>query len=370
LLRNYPKKSSVRKVMENHLSGKDSKEFLKRRGILVHSLKKSDVATIGGDYYFNQSDYSELKRKMDVDDNFKKLGTVAFPKEHLGNFESTILSLNNEIINTEDNTRVIISKSSNGGTKISLTYDEYKPSMIDLLDKTRREVEININSHSKSKTCSLDFSVQSPNDYKKVKELLELIGSVDEDLDYDFEEISLGKLTKVQRIQLFEEFFKRIKAPWELAEIKKLKVKRDSQEKKVSEDQLEGINSAVLDGENLRENRFVKSTVEQGFYFSMASMRLDQKSTVNFIDLVIDFKTRPEMCEVKITNSGIYVTKESLKLKEVKSVLDSVQQDILLLEFKNLLYEIYLELTKIDLPNIELLVSKEVAAAEEDTNQF
>jgi hypothetical protein len=45
---------------------------------------------------------------------------------------------------------------------------------------------------------------------------------------------------------------------------------------KVSEDQLEGINSAVLDGENLRKNRFVKSTVEQGFYFSMASMRLDQ----------------------------------------------------------------------------------------------
>ncbi len=58
----------------------------------------------------------------------------------------------------------------------------------------------------------------------------------------------------------------------------------------------------------------------------MASMRLDHTSSSNFIDLVIDFKVRPEMCEVRIIHSGVYVLKEDGSgFTELKSVMDSAE---------------------------------------------
>lgn len=289
MIRNYPKKSSIRRVIEDHLSAKDSKDFLKKRGILVHCINKSDLAKIGGDYYLNNNDYSELKSRMDSEQNYKKSGRLSFAKENLEQFEETLISLNNQFINRDDNTKLIITKKSNGNTKILLTYDEYKPSLIDLLDKSTRQVEITLNTHSD--TCSLDFDLQAPNDYKKVKELITYLTSTTGEIQFDFEEISLNKLTKLQRIELFDKFFKSIKKPWSLVEIKKLKVKREtSEEENVLGDTLQGINSAVLDGDNLRENQFVKSTLSTGFYFSMASMRLNHSSKPQFIDLVMILK--------------------------------------------------------------------------------
>ncbi|WP_368936238.1 hypothetical protein [Bacillus sp. SH8-8] len=126
---------------------------------------------------------------------------------------------------------------------------------------------------------------------------------------------------------------------------------------------MEGINSAVLDGFNLKENSFVKSTLDKGFYFSMASMRLNETTSRNFID----FKTKPEMCEVKITHSGIYMPKENGDgLIEMKKVMTSTEQEKLLLEYKNTLYEIFLELSNVPMVNVEMVASNEVASSIED----
>ncbi|WP_368936253.1 hypothetical protein [Bacillus sp. SH8-8] len=365
MIRNYPKKYSVRKVIEQHLSTKDTKDFLKVRGILAFGKTKKDLAKIGGDYFLNQKDYIELKAKMDAEHNYRKSGRISFQKEHLKSFQASLELFGNSYINREDNTKLKVSKNPDGSTNILLTYDEYKPSMIDLLDTTTRQVEIKLNTHGEN--CSLDFNMQASSDYKKVKELITYIATNDEDIQFEFQEISLTKLNKTNRIELFERFFKSIKEPWELIEIKKLKVKRDATEKKINADQLEGINSAILDGDNLKENSFVKSTLDQGFYFSMASMRLDHTSSSKFIDLVIDFKARPEMCEVKIAHSGLYVqTENGNGVSELKSVMESSDQDKLLLEYKNVLYEIFIELSCVPMVNVDFVVAKEVAASTED----
>ncbi|PFL36705.1 hypothetical protein [Bacillus cereus] len=365
MVRNYPKKYSVRRVIEEHLSAKDTKEFLQTRGILAICNTKKDLAKVGGDYYLNQKDYEDLKGRMDVEQNYKKSGRISFQKEHLKSLQESFEALGNRCINKDDNTKLTVSKNADGSAKILLTYDEYKPSMIDLLDVTKRQVEIKLNTHGDN--CSLDFDMQAAGDYKKVKELTMYITDNDEDITFEFQEISLNELKKSNRIELFERFFKAIDEPWELVEIKKIKVKRDSTEKKIDADQLAGINSAVLDGDNLKENKFVKSTLDKGFYFSMASMRLDHINSNKFIDLVIDFKTRPEMCEVKISHSGVYVAKDDGDgFTELKSVMEGTEQEKLLLEYKNTLYEIFLELSNAPMVNVEFTASNEVAASTED----
>jgi hypothetical protein len=364
MVRKYPRKGSVRRVIEEHLTAKDSMNFFKERGIIICARKKKDLAKIGGDYYLSQEDYSDFKNLMDAEQNYKKSGRITFSNNLKQNLEEALIGLNNKVIDQEDKTKITVMKDSEENMKVLISYDEYKPSLIDLLDRTSRQIEVTINSHNDN--CSLDFNMQSSHDYKKVREVLNYISKNEEEVEFNFQEISLSNFPIVQRIELFEVFFRNIQEPWELVEINKLKVKRDSKETKVSEDQLDGINSALLDGYNLRANKFVKETLEKGFYFSMASMRLDKKNTKEFIDLVIDFKARPEMCEVKISNSGVYVPPENGEdLKEVKSVMHSSDQDKLLMEYKNILSEIYTTLQ-----NTPITPDVEVASAAEDSPEY
>lgn len=129
-------------------------------------------------------------------------------------------------------------------------------------------------------------------------------------------------------------------------EITKLKVKRDKndeEETDISKDQLAGINSALLDGKNLIENNFVKSTLKNGFYFSMATMKFENQSTPEFIELVIDFKSRPERCETNIVSSGFY-EEDGLGIRTIKNLFDTETQNNITFNFKNTLYQIYVEL--------------------------
>ncbi|WHP41461.1 hypothetical protein [Lysinibacillus capsici] len=357
-LKKYPSKHSIKKVASEHINNDELKSFLKQRGIFSYCVKKGDLADILSSFYFNGNDYLELKKKMDIEQNYKKTGRISFPTEKKQDLIESLIELNNTTINESDNTRIAVTRDGSNNLRVTLSYDEYKPSLIDLLDVNRRNISIVLNQSEDN--CSLDYDINSPNDYKKIKELLANIKvGLEEDAEIEFNEITLENLTNTQRIELFERFFHTIQTPWRLYELNKLKVKRNNDEQSVSTNNLQGINSAVLDGTNLKENQFVQSTLEQGFYFSMASMRLNKNDETNFIDLVIEFKSRPIMCEVRINNSGRYVL-DNGEVKEVKIVLEEILQDSLLMGFKDELHKVYNEIL------CEAVTVLEVAAETED----
>ena len=350
-LKKYPSKHSVKKVASEHINNEELKSFLKQRGIFSYCTRKEDLANILSSFYFNGNDYLELKKKMDIEQNYKKTGRISFSIQKKQDLIESLIELNNTTINDSDNTRIAVTRDSSDNLKVTLSYDEYKPSLIDLLDINRRNVTIILNEGGDN--CSLDYDINSPSDYKKIKELLANIKVNQEDTEIEFNEITLESLTNNQRVELFERFFRTIQNPWRLYELNKLKVKRNNSEQSVSTDNLQGINSAVLDGTNLKENQFVQSTLEQGFYFSMASMRLNHNDETNFIDLVIEFKSRPIMCEVRINNSGRYVL-DNTEIKEVKIVLEEELQDTLLMGFKDELHRVYNEILCEDMIDIEV----------------
>ncbi|MMZ57025.1 hypothetical protein [Paenibacillus ottowii] len=110
----------------------------------------------------------------------------------------------------------------------TINYTEYKPSMIDLLDRTDRRVEVTVNQQKD--TCSLDFDTLASNDYSKVTQVINYIHQKNNDIKFDFSEISLRMLSCEKRIQLFNESFQHDHSPWKFEEIIKLKVKRDDDE--------------------------------------------------------------------------------------------------------------------------------------------
>lgn len=347
-LQKYPSRFHVRKVIEQFMNNKNAITFLQQKGIIVQARKSKDLAKISADHYFSRANFVELKSKIEAEHNYKKTGRISLPLEQLPNLKEALSEVNGEHLKDDENTKITVFNQDNGTLKFLIDYTEYKPGLIDLLDSTNRQIEVTINEQDDF--CSLDFDTLVSKDYSKVKEVVKYITKSNEELELDFSEISLNMLNCEKRIQLFNDFFKFDHSPWEFVEIKKLKVKRDenetkSQENSITDSQLSGINSAIIDGKNLIENPFVKQTLENSFYFSMAEMRFENKENSQFIDMAIDFKSRPEKYETKITNSGNMVY-EDFKLVEEISILDQTSQKEVLFQFNNSLYHIYRELIK------------------------
>ncbi|WP_149093798.1 hypothetical protein [Paenibacillus terrae] len=142
-LKKYPNRLHVRKVIEQFMNSKDSRSFFQEQGILVQAVKRKDVAKLGADHYFSRKRFLELKEKIDTEHNYKKTGRIELPKEQVDDLKSALLEINGvRLDNDEENTMVTVSEAKNGDWKFTINYTEYKPSMIDLLDRTDRRVEV------------------------------------------------------------------------------------------------------------------------------------------------------------------------------------------------------------------------------------
>ncbi|MBS5915023.1 hypothetical protein P4H94_19015 [Paenibacillus macerans] len=275
-LKKYPTRFHVRKVIEQFMSSRDSLAFFKEQGILIQANRRKDVAKIAADHYFSRSSFLKLKEMIETEHNYKKTARFELPKEQIVDLKDALLEINGISFKDEENTTVSVVESSQDDWKFIIDYTEYKPGLIDLLDQTARRVEVKVNYHQD--TCSLDFDTNVSSDHKKFKQVIDYLVNANKDVRLDFSEISLKTLSCEKRIQLFNEFFQYDHHPWEFVEIKKLKVKRDDDgdksrdssepnERIIEDDQLQGINSALIDGKNLIENKFVKGTLDNGFVF-------------------------------------------------------------------------------------------------------
>jgi hypothetical protein len=338
LLKKYPYKSHVRIVHEKFLSNRDIVNIYKEQGILFCVQSKSTIAKLATDFYLSREKFLKIKGKIDGDSNLKKASRINIPKEQSENLKEALLSVAGKTIDDED-TKIYVHGNKDGSWKFNISYTEYKPGMIDLLNTTPRSIDVKINEQGD--LLSLDFDTMGKNDYKKVQQVIKYVIDTNPELEINFLEISLNKLPLPKRIQLFNDFLQSDYSPWEIREITKLKVKRsEDSEDSLSEDQLKGINSAVLSGKNLISNPFVKNTISNGFYFSMATMRFEHPENQEFIEMSIDFKSRPEKYEVRVETCGIFYWEDS-QIHYESSPLDENIQDELLFNFKNTVFQIY-----------------------------
>lgn len=378
-LKKYPYKNNIKKVVDKYISLKETQEFLKPKGILISARKREDIANLTKDYYLSQADFQELKKLLDSPNNFKKMGRYMLPASEAEDFRESLESLNGNVFNHSDNTKVDIEIIDENKMNVYIQYEEQRPGLIELLETTQKSIVINVDSSEK--VCKVNYSLNSASDYKKVKDLLNYIQL---DSSYNFSELLLSELETKSKINLFSNFFQFDFEEWEITKITQIKIKKDSNyrpeqvaatvneqvalslaehvatsvaeqvaEFEPSEVQtdneileeiiLEGINSALLSGENLIENSFINKVLTQGFYFSMSCIRFDNKINANFIDFVIDFKSRPERLETRIIESGEYSQDENEDIIETKRVFSEHIQTQIINEFNDILFKIFMD---------------------------
>ena len=166
---------------------------------------------------------------------------------------------------------------------------------------------------------------------------------------FGIKRITLSSLQKANKVDFFDIFGSYNHQDWKLIDIINVTVNKnenvidDELDDNTSEEldaneatvRLTGISTAILKGDGLRNNDFVKECMEQGFIFSSMCYKFSHRSLSITIDIDVNFK----QTDLKINLLRSYMLEEDGK--DHPTQLPSSDQGQYIDYFQNVAYKVY-----------------------------
>ena len=177
----------------------------------------------------------------------------------------------------------------------------------------------------------------------------EMIQEDSEQAVFGLKRITLASLLKAHKVDFFDDFGAYTHKEWKLTDIINVTVNKD--EKSIDDEndettsgeidaseptgRLSGISSAILKGDGLRNNDFVKECMSQGFIFSSMSYKLSHKTLPITIVIDVNFK----QTDLKINIVKTYQLEDDGI--ERLAPLPASDQSLYIDYFQNVAYAVY-----------------------------
>ena len=177
----------------------------------------------------------------------------------------------------------------------------------------------------------------------------EMIQEDSEQAVFGLKRITLASLLKAHKVDFFDDFGVYTHKEWKLTDIINVTVNKD--EKSIDDEndvttsgeidasepsgRLSGISSAILKGDGLRNNDFVKECMSQGFIFSSMSYKFSHKTLPITIVIDVNFK----QTDLKINIVKTYQLEDDGI--ERLAPLPSSDQSLYIDYFQNVAYAVY-----------------------------
>jgi hypothetical protein len=218
----------------------------------------------------------------------------------------------------------IVEETNSDGSKQfkgSMEYVDRKPGRIEFLQEEVRQFDYTIKSIDDN-SYQILVECQKSNDANVFEKLVKKKTGKDVRSETLDPEILSAKNT----ITFFDELaMKGMPGDWRLVEVRQLifrKSKSESEEE-VNTEELSGITQAILDGNNLRENKFVKQSEESGYRFTAMTYEFEHKTHPQIIQIRAEFKSRPKVFEVGIHD---FKLREGLEEKTTKADMNDREE--------------------------------------------
>lgn len=315
----YPSKYELEEVLSRIVDNNFLRNFSKERGMFFFNIPQKELSKELTHLYYDDKDLEEIRRKAyNKVNNHTLSGFVIESKDE-----------NFSMVDLYDNIRKgakfpkgfilnSLSKQKDKDVYVgSIEYNRIRPGRIEFLqdetsffsfyiikNEANWQIEVDCSKSTDSKEF---FDIVKRNLRNDIEDTLVL----DEDL-----------LTTENSIVFFDELaLKGLPNEWVLMDIKSITIRRgkddiddvddvddnednredNSEDGEVSDEHLTGIRQAILEGKNLRSNRFVQESQRSGYRFTSMIYEFKNKKTPNYIKLKAEFKGRPKVFEVAIT---------------------------------------------------------------------
>jgi len=360
----FPTSYDVQQAMTFHTTSFDElRQFMQSLGIICTGNGKSAIAEFASNVLFEHQNYIRLRdisqgaEKSTSVSGFSISGTMPIAADDLINDMSNIgRRLNQEETEYIRRGATIVQKLSTpiwDGRSIRLEYEYHRliTGRVELIQRVETKVELVLEPVS-PKTWRVRCYPQANQDVDALEKLFSRTSSN----SYETFKISLELFTHEQRIRFFDTIldYYRAHSEWQIQEVTGITVRQpgkgheisllgneiedesEEAETEASPDDLLSITQAVLEGSNLRTNRFVKDCERQGFYFPSMTLSLNNRNTSEAIQVTIRFKLKPLMFEVILNDM-----KENTEMGEIDAAFSLERQKEILKEFWDIAHQVW-----------------------------
>ncbi len=324
----YPTRYEVEQTLTDFCTRVFVDKFAQSRGIFITKAIQDELSEHLSGFFFEHFDIEEIRDAAYKRNSSKTLSGFVVTSQEEG-FDPVqaldALRGSNELDKGVILGAIVEEENADGSKQFkgAMEYVDKKPGRIEFLQEEVRRFDYTIKAIDENSYQVL-VECQKSNDSKVFENLVKKKTGKDvrsETLDADI-------LNAKSTISFFDELAnKGLPAEWRFVEVKHLifrKGKSENEElEEVDAEELSGITQAILDGNNLRENKFVRQSEESGYRFTAMTYEYENRNHPLIIQIRAEFKSRPKVFEVGIHD---FKQREGLQEKTTKAELSDREE--------------------------------------------
>ena len=355
-VQSFVKGDDLKKLIDDKLINAQSVKYvLRQKGILPVCTNSEALSDLIHHHFFGSATMTQMQEVMNFEQNNLKSTVVIISPKSEQSKEDFLTSIADEFVNKgrSSNTKYTLKNIARNQTSVTLQYIYKKP------QKGRIKI-------AETRTVTLDVTISPLEDdlqkykvsirHEGMSESKQFVTLLDEMIQEDSEQavfglkrITLASLLKAHKVDFFDDFGVYTHKEWKLTDIINVTVNKD--EKSIDDEndvttsgeidasepsgRLSGISSAILKGDGLRNNDFVKECMSQGFIFSSMSYKFSHKTLPITIVIDVNFK----QTDLKINIVKTYQLEDDGI--ERLAPLPSSDQSLYIDYFQNVAYAVY-----------------------------
>lgn len=331
----YPSTYEIEEVLGSITNRGFLNEFAQRRGVFVTNSSQKQLANDLSNLFFEDADLEIIRKEAYHNRASHALsGFLVRSDDKKFNLKNIYEYIKEEGKFEIGQTLSELHKVSNGNSeqptyKGNIEYNKPKAGRMEFLQDETTSFEFYI-TKKEDGAWQVEVDASRSNDTKELKNIF----AKNLPKENTIELIEHALLNTEQTISFFDALAKKgMDNDWAFLDTMHLTLKRgnddqtekekslesDEEVKEVTETtELAGITQAILQGKGLRENIFVKQSVEGGYQFTAMTYEFQHKKDPIFIQVKAEFKGKPKVFEVSIViyeeNIGIPPRREVANL--------------------------------------------------------
>ena len=340
-----------RLIEESKIKSAAVRKFYQKRGILLNFAKPDLLARKVFTTFLGCDSVEKLRQAIISDVNYEKsvVFEIVCDKKKEDCSMTAIEYMTDELqrCKTEGVDGLLIDRPIlyDDGLKLNISYDKKIPGRNRLIQNERRSIAINIRT-VEDNVLLVDIRQKSSDDYKKILDLFNAIRNEEsDDYNVDISHLNIKMLPQQDRVKFFDKIGAVNDSRWRLKTISGITVKKHSdsgndisdEEEHDSEQFLDGITQAILNGAGLRTNSFVQECLQKGFDVVAMKYRFESKNSD--FDFIIDINAKNEDLHVSVEKSFFMVDG-----KYCVQPLEKAMQDEIVRDFQSKVVNIFSEI--------------------------
>lgn len=333
----YPDSYALEQVLSEFCTRRFVQEFALGRGIVLTNASQQGMAQHLADYLFGHEGLEVIREAaFGGSEGGSLAGFMVQVQDENFDLEGFLDQRRNTVVDQKRHMTLgsLYADGGENGHALygDVSYTQYTPGRVEFIQGIERSFRYVVyRSHEGLWQVLVDCG--KSNDSRIMEDWLKR--ELRREHDCSIDGVSEENLSSRQTVQFFDDLAAEGLGPlWEFRRVTRLVLRKPTEEFEAEEEHAEveapelgGITQAILEGDSLRNNPFVKQCEEGGYRFAAMTCEYAHKERALVAQIRAEFKRRPKVFEVALVS---YMRSRGLEAELADEPVDTSQRHYLL----------------------------------------